>query len=156
MSVSLTVFRFCRDELSGWRLTFPHAWHFRTRTSAQGFLPPLLLFSTMVVQDCPSIRRASQCLQMVCFRAGLSLILVLSEMDRRSLARRRAVAVEIALCCLFDASSSSGSEGCTGCWGGNARYVAACWRNEILEYIGRFWTEVAGFPFAILKYRLSE
>lgn len=114
--------------------------------SAHGFRPPLLLFSTTVVQVSPSTRRASQYLHIVCFTAGLKRILALSETDRRSVTRRRPVPADRGFPCAAGCPAWSVLEA----W---VRYVAACWRKEIREYSGRFWTGAADFPLAMKKTR---
>lgn len=77
------VFLFCLGALTGYLLTLPHVLQRVVRTSAQGFLPPLLAFSTVEVHVSPSTWRVSQNLQMVCFMAGLCRICDLRETARR-------------------------------------------------------------------------
>ena len=100
MSRSLLV----PDALLGWRLAptgyrfeVPHAVHVVTRISAQGFLPPRLLFSTYDVDVDPGMRRISQRLQIVCFSVEDSLIWLLRDAVRRwaSKWRERAESLDI-------------------------------------------------------------
>jgi len=88
LTTGRSVFLLVLGAETGYLLCFPHVWHFRTMLSAHGFLPPLLLFSTVVVHDCPSIKTESQNLHMVRFTAGLSRILVLRDTARKSVASR--------------------------------------------------------------------
>ena len=68
---------------TGNRLEVPHAVHVVTRTSAQGFLLPLLLFSTYDEDVDPGIRSRLQRLHIVCFTAGVSLTWLLNDTARR-------------------------------------------------------------------------
>lgn len=135
-SASRAALLFCLGALIGCLFTLPHAWHFRTSTSAHDFRPPLLGFSTRVVQDCPSTKMASQYLQSICFIVGLSRILVFKETERKSVTMCRAKPLKARSFLLLAKLSSGFRSGCIS-WV-TVRYVAACWRNEILEYMGRF------------------
>lgn len=74
--------RGCLFAPTGKRFTALQEWHVITRTSAQSFLPPRLLFSTRVDEVLPGTKIASQRLQMECFRAWESRIWPFSETDR--------------------------------------------------------------------------
>jgi hypothetical protein len=112
----------------------PHVSHFLTRTSAQGFLPPLLLFSTSIEQVDPSVSIVSQFLHIECFIAGDIRICALREIDRRSDTRRRDAGSNTDLedsCELFAgvvAGVARASE--CRCW--VARYVGAWYRYDAL------------------------
>ena len=80
---------FCLSTLNGNLFTKPQVLHFRTSTSAQEFLPPLLLFSTSLEQVVPSMSMVSQLLQIEFFIAGDIRICALRETERRSQIRRR-------------------------------------------------------------------
>ena len=96
--------RFCLGASTGNRRSPPQVRHLLTRTSAHGFLPPLLWFSISSVQLFPSMRKVSQYLQMVCFKAGDRRIWLLSEIARAFVSRRRERAC---LAILFDSLLSS-------------------------------------------------
>lgn len=99
-----SVFLLVLGAETGYLLCFPHVWHFWTMLSAHGFLPPLLLFSIVVVHDCPSIRMESQNLQIVRFTTGLSRTLVLRDTARKSVAKR------LPIPCKGDVDSGDGSD----------------------------------------------
>jgi hypothetical protein len=136
---SLSVFLFGLVALTGYLLSRPHVWHLRTITSAQGFFPPRLLFSTADVHEWPSMRIESQNLQMDCFTAGESRMRVLSETERKSVASRRDMprswgqasdfpsAVGVAAAAALESEADC-------CWADDAeRNVAACCRKEPRE-----------------------
>lgn len=83
------VLRFCLGACTGNRFSRPHVLHLMTRTSAQGFFPFLLLFSTVLEHVFPSTRIVLQNLQMVRFMSGLIRIIVLRVTSRRSVTSRR-------------------------------------------------------------------
>lgn len=58
-----------------------------TSTSAHGFLPRLLLFSTIEVHVSPSMSNVSQNLQIVCLIVGDSRIWLFRDVARRSVSR---------------------------------------------------------------------
>jgi len=123
----------------GYLLSRPHVWHLRTSTSAQGFLPPRLLFSTVDVHDWPSIRTESQNLQMVCFTAGASRIRDLRDTERKCVTSRRAMPWRwgqlSAVLSVVDVVVAAGLESGGGCCRVDdvERNVAACCRKETRE-----------------------
>jgi hypothetical protein len=83
VSIARWDLRHCFFAPTGKRFT---AWQRRqvtTSTSAQGFLPPRLLFSTWTDEVLPGIKIASHRLQMECFKVGESRIWPLRETERR-------------------------------------------------------------------------
>ena len=129
---------------TGNRFFPPHVVHLRTRTSAQGFLPPLLIFSTVWVAVRPGTRTVLQRLHRVRLRST----------DIRSCALRET-------CCRSEQSRMASGEcvGETGLCVGTAwssvlrsfavsfdavcrvRYVAAWYRNVV-----RAWRCLLGMP----------
>lgn len=82
-------FLFCLVVERGNLLATPQVLHLCTITSAQGFLPPLLLFSISFVHVEFSISTVLQFLQKECLTAGDNRTWALSETARRSRTRRR-------------------------------------------------------------------
>ena len=87
--VTRKVFLFCLFAARGNLRTKAQVLHFWIRTSAQGFLPPLLLFSMLDVLVDPSSSIESQFLQIECFITGDIRIWLLWETARRSNTSRR-------------------------------------------------------------------
>lgn len=78
-----TDFRFCFFAPIGNLLEAPQAQHFRTRTSAHGFRPFLLKFSTERRHVSPSMRGEQQILQIACLRSDESRICAFWATERR-------------------------------------------------------------------------
>lgn len=81
--------RGCRGAATGYRRTRPHVRHSTANTSAHGFVPSLLLFSTTDMHVSPSTRRVSQNLQILRFTAGRRRMLVFRDTERICARRRR-------------------------------------------------------------------
>jgi hypothetical protein len=146
---------FCLSDLIGNLFSKPHVLHFRTNTSAHGFLPPLLLFSTSLEQVEPSISIVSQFLHIACFIVGDIRICTFRETERKSETRRRDTGL--------NGESASASESfaaatvvCSACPEGDravvlecccwvARYAAAWYRNDTLLCRALFGTLPALF-----------
>ena len=85
-----SVFLFCFFAATGNRFASPHVTQLTTLTSAHGFFPPLLLFSTVVAHVFPSWRRVWQFLHIECFTSVLRRICDFIATLRRSFAKVRA------------------------------------------------------------------
>ena len=72
----------CRLAPKGNLFEVPQSLQVTTRTSAQGFRPPRLLFSSMLDDVDPGIRGLSQWLQKACFMRGESLRTLLQDIAR--------------------------------------------------------------------------
>jgi hypothetical protein len=134
-TVRLPLFLFCRSAAIGYLLVKPQILHFLTRTSAQDFFPPLLLFSISIEQVDPSVSIVSQFLHIECFIAGDMRICALREIDRRSDTRRRDAGSNTDLedsCELF-AAVVAGVARALECRFWVARYVAAWYRYDALQ-----------------------
>ena len=125
----------------------PQILHFLTRTSAQDFFPPLLLFSISIEQVDPSVSIVSQFLHIECFIAGDIRICALREIDRRSNTRRRDAGSNTDLedsCELFSAvvAGVARASECRCCV---ARYVAAWYRYDARQCKNLFGILPASF-----------
>jgi len=156
----------CLWAASGNRFFQPHTVHFFTNMSAQGFFPPLLLFSTSVKQVDPSNSIVSQFLHIVCFIVGEIRSCTFWVTLRSSKIKRREAGWKFGRGSVFpssvsgfDALSLCALRGWTPwaleccCW--VARYAAAWYKNETLLCKLLFGT-LPIFDFAIVRLKLLD